>query len=168
VFVNVPKFVNGPMANGFRGNGAQLYQCYISAFEAALAPYPASYAVPPAAIAAGGVALPTTLAISFMGPAQGWSVQDAALIAMTAIRDATQRPPGGVYPGGTTLNLATVLAIQMRFTNIHICANYEQTHNPIAQSNALQRAFKLVFSLFSPQITPHLLQPILSATAIYQ
>jgi len=87
---------------------------------------------------------------------------------MTAIRDATQRPPGGVYPGGTTLNLATVLAIQMRFTNIHICANYEQTHNPIAQSNALQRAFKLVFSLFSPQITPHLLQPILSATAIFQ
>ena len=71
MFVNVPKFVNGPMANGFRGNGAQLYQCYISAFEAALAPYPASYAVPPAAIAAGGVALPTTLAISFMGPAQG-------------------------------------------------------------------------------------------------
>ena len=168
MFVNVPKFVNGPMANGFRGNGAQLYQCYISAFEAALAPYPASYALPPAAIAAGGVALPTTLAISFMGPAQGWNVQDAALIAMTAIRDATQRPPGGVYPGGTTLNLATVLAIQMRFTNIHICANYEQTHNPIAQSNALQRAFKLVFSLFSPQITPHLLQPILSATAIFQ
>jgi hypothetical protein len=155
--VNVPTFVNGPAdpVTGFRGNGGQLYQCYIRAFEAARenANYnvPASVRgnLPPVVTAGGGLnaaALPRSIAFSFMGPSHGWGVQEAGNIAMKAIRDSFWTQPPGV-PLAAGLSLPAINFNRLRFNTVSICGTFVVGDNPDtplhrAQKRALRAAFR--------------------------
>ena len=136
------------MRNGWRGNGYQLYECYIKAFISALAdpfvglPADVAAALLLGAHAINGTVFPSELAFSFMGPAQGWNTNEAALIAMTAIRDATIGPPNGAFPANSALTAYWVGQIQAQFTSIRICATHAESHQPGVQYRALRRAFK--------------------------
>ncbi len=151
---DVPPFVDGPVVTeGWRGNGRQLYRAYIQAFIAAYAtpntgiPFAMLNNLPPANIVnnAGGLAtLPTSIAFSFMGPAEGYPLQMAANIAVCAIYDAFWHPPGNLasYWGG--LDGTRVVLNRDRFTQVSLCASSQKPggYTSRAQVKALQAAYR--------------------------
>jgi len=99
-----------------------------------------------------GAPLPT-IAFSFMGPSHGWNVQEAANIAMLAIRDSFwTQPIGGAYGYHGGNSFLRVLANRAAFTEISICGTFEKAlrERTFIQPNpkythhrqALQAAFK--------------------------
>jgi hypothetical protein len=153
---NVPPFVDGPVVTeGWRGNGNQLYQAYISAFVAAEQapdfgiPHDLLTNLPPANAVnnAGGLTvanLSKSIAFSFMGPAEGYPLQMAANIAVCAIYDAFWHPLGNLasYWGG--LSPMRVGWNRDRFTQVSLCASPHKPggHSSRAQVTALQAAYE--------------------------
>jgi hypothetical protein len=153
--VNVPTFVDGPAdpVTGFRGNGDQLYACYTHAFEAAKSGTnlsmrrPFHSPLPPLVAAGGGFnapTLPSSIAFSFMGPSHGWDVQEAANIAISAIRDSFWGP---IVPGTGGLISNDMNSNRRSFQTVSICGTFVVGNNPrapshLAQSRALDAAFR--------------------------
>jgi len=141
VFVNVPDFVPGPAAGGgrFRGNGDQLYRCYTNAFNEARSN--ANTNIPAALLASLNnpmPPLPAHIAFSFMGPSNGWDIQDAALIAMFAISDSfIASPRSTVIAADRAANVA-------QFTRVTILASHYDKQKPLEQRTALRAAFRCV------------------------
>jgi hypothetical protein len=152
--VHVPIFVDGPVANGWRGNGSQLYQCYIQAFVAAHADRTNGIlpdlvnTLPDEANRSGGMDaanLPRTIAFSFVGPSYGWDPQEAANIAICALYDAFWYTPAPAAVANWNINGLTQAVIDNnrdRFTEVAICAKYSPSAVAATYSAALLAAYK--------------------------